>query len=448
MTDDTLHILYQNHIVGELILHSGGELEIRFDDAYRGNPHAVPLSTKMPLESPSHRGIAVENWLWGLLPDDPNVLEKWRVDFGVRERNPFGLLGSPIGEDCPGAFSFVRPERMDAFVARPNQTDWLSDTEMATLIRNLRADATDWLGTDPAGRFSLAGAQSKTALLWNGKKWGRPWGTTATTHIVKPAIKGLDSHDLNEHLCLSAARNAGIDAVKTEIHSFEDQTALFVQRYDRAEIEGQQVRLHQEDMCQALGLHPVMKYQERGGPSPKAIANLLRIVMPSTRSAEAVQKFLDALVWNWLLCATDAHGKNYSLFIGSNDVELAPLYDISSTLPYDYKKREIKLAMKFGSGYGVDIRPSVWKVLASDLGMSEEMVRTRARGIVEKANDAFAMAANTDSVRRLKSSLPGLMVDRVATRVASCMMALDAAPPIPSPDTTRTQNTGFKDDSL
>lgn len=428
MTADSLQVLYQNHVVGELVMHSGGELELRFDDAYRADVSAVPLSTMMPLESPSHKGAALENWLWGLLPDDPNVLEKWRIDFGVRERNPFGLLGSPVGEDCPGAFSFVRPERIDDFIARPNHTDWLSDTEMATLIRNLKADATDWLGTNPPGRFSLAGAQSKTALLWDGKKWGRPSGTMATTHIVKPAIKGLDSHDLNEHLCLSAARNVGIDAVATEIHSFEDQTALFVKRYDRAEIDGQQIRLHQEDTCQALGLHPLKKYQERGGPSPKAIANLMRVVLPAAGSLESIGKFLDALVWNWLLCATDAHGKNYSLLIGSNDVVLAPLYDISSALPYPFQRKEIKLAMKFGGGYGVDVRPSVWKVLASDLGISEESVRARAREIIERAPDAFAMVSSTGSVLTLGSALPGRLVDGVAGRVVSCMKSLDAAP--------------------
>ena len=427
MTTNNLHVLYQNHAVGELILHSGGELEIRFDDAYRADVSAVPLSTMMPLENPIHKGIGLENWLLGLLPDDPNVLEKWRIDFGVRERIPFGLLGSPVGEDCPGAFSFVRPERIDDFIARTNHTDWLSDTEMATLIRNLKADSTNWLGTNPPGRFSLAGAQSKTALFWNGKRWGRPSGTTATTHIVKPAIKGLDSHDLNEHLCLSAARNAGIDAVLTEIHSFEDQTALFVQRYDRAEISGEQIRLHQEDMCQALGLHPLKKYQESGGPSPKDIANLMRVVLPATRSVDSIKKFLDALVWNWLICATDAHGKNYSLLIGSNDVVLAPLYDISSALPYPFQKKEMKLAMKFGSGYGVDVRPSVWKVLASDLGIPEESVRYRAREVIEQAPDAFAKASSTDSVRRLGGTLPHLLVDGVAERVVSCMKSLDAA---------------------
>lgn len=427
MTNNNLHVLYQNHVVGELLLHSSGELEIRFDDAYRTDVSAVPLSTMMPLENLRHTGIGLENWLLGLLPDDPNVLEKWRIDFGVRERIPFGLLGSPVGEDCPGAFSFVRPERIDDFIARTHHTDWLSDTEMADLIRNLKADSTNWLGANPPGRFSLAGAQSKTALLWDGKRWGRPSGTTATTHIVKPAIKGLDSHDLNEHLCLSAARNAGIDAVLTEIHSFEDQTALFVQRYDRAEISGEQIRLHQEDMCQALRLHPLKKYQESGGPSPKDIAKLMRVVLPATRSADSIRKFLDALVWNWLICATDAHGKNYSLLIGSNDVILAPLYDISSALPYPFQKKEIKLAMKFGSGYGVDVRPSAWKVLASDLGISEESVRYRAREIIEQAPDAFAKAASTDTVLSLGSTLPRLLVDGVAGRVVSCMKSLNAA---------------------
>lgn len=31
-----------------------------------------------------------------------------------------------------------------------------------------------------------------------------------TTHILKPAIAGFDDHDLNEHLCLRAARLASL----------------------------------------------------------------------------------------------------------------------------------------------------------------------------------------------------------------------------------------------
>jgi len=61
------------------------------------------------------------------------------------------------------------------------------------------------------GQFSLAGAQAKTALYFDERtsRWGDPSGAISTTHILKPAIGGLDDHDLNEQLCLSAARLLG-----------------------------------------------------------------------------------------------------------------------------------------------------------------------------------------------------------------------------------------------
>jgi hypothetical protein len=75
-------------------------------------------------------------------------------------------------------------------------------------------------------RFILAGAQAKSALLRDGNRWGDPHGTTATSHILKLAIEGFDNHDLNEHLCLSAMRAAGLVAVRTSVERFEDQTAI------------------------------------------------------------------------------------------------------------------------------------------------------------------------------------------------------------------------------
>jgi hypothetical protein len=50
---------------------------------------------------------------------------------------------------------------------------------------------------------------------------------------VKPAIGGLDDFDINEHLCLAAARRAGLIAATTSIHTFGAERALVVERYDR-----------------------------------------------------------------------------------------------------------------------------------------------------------------------------------------------------------------------
>ena len=217
---------------------------------------------------------------------------------------------------------------------RKGEVQWLSENEVAKILRELRADATTWLGSDLTGRFSLAGAQAKTALLWDGTQWGRPSGAIATSHILKPAIKGLDDHDLNEHLCLQAAKSVGMTVAGTSIQTFEDQSALVIRRYDRIKSNQSQVRIHQEDLCQASGMHPSKKYQSEGGPSPKSIAARLRLLIPGRVATDSIERFADALIWNWIIAGPDAHAKNYSLLLAGQDVRLAPLYDIASALPY------------------------------------------------------------------------------------------------------------------
>jgi serine/threonine-protein kinase HipA len=124
--------------------------------------------------------------------------------------------------------------------------------KVAERLRELKADSTAWLGRSFTGQFSLAGAQAKTALLYRDGRWGVPHGATATTHILKPAVAGLDDHDLNEHLCLEAARRAGLIAARTHVARFGNETAIVVDRYDRRLVAGQMTRVHQEDLCQAL----------------------------------------------------------------------------------------------------------------------------------------------------------------------------------------------------
>jgi serine/threonine-protein kinase HipA len=102
-----------------------------------------------------------------------------------------------------------------------------------------------------------------------------------TTHILKPAVSGFDDHDLNEHLCLDAARRAGLLVALTSVPRFGDETAVVVTRHDRRVAPGGEIlHVHQEDLCQALCLPPSRKYQNEGGPGPAQIARLLRAAMP------------------------------------------------------------------------------------------------------------------------------------------------------------------------
>jgi len=86
----------------------------------------------------------------------------------------------------------------------------------------------------------------------------------------------------------------------------------------------------------------------------------------------------------------DAHAKNYSLLIEPRVTRLAPLYDITSVLPYkQFSSRKVKLAMKIGGKYR-----------AHEIGLREW----------EKTSRALAMDA-VGHVRDLTRSLPDVSAD-------------------------------------
>lgn len=417
MTDPLL-VLIGDQVAGELTRDSSGRLAFTYHDTYRSQPEPTPLSLSMPVPIRQHTDRSVTPWLWGLLPDNDRVLQRWAERFQVSGRSPFGLLASPVGLDCAGAVRFVHEAELTDAIHRPGSVQWLNEAEVAARLRDLQHDMTAWLGADFTGRFSLAGAQAKTALVYKNGRWGLPKGATATSHILKPAITGFDDHDLNEHLCLRAASLAGLTVVRSEVARFDDQSAVVIERYDRALLDGVRVRIHQEDLCQALGLHPSAKYQAEGGPGPRDAGMLFRKVMPDRAASDAMWRFADALVWNWIIAGTDAHAKNYSLLLANGQVRLAPLYDIASALPYAHE-RDVKMAMKLGADYRLHVqRASTWTTMAADLGLDADQLRERATELVAAASEAFAKAAA--EVGHLDSDLPERLTAAVAQRVRHC----------------------------
>src|SRR5207253_4332817 len=136
-----------------------------------------------------------------------------------------------------------------------------------------------------------------------------------------------------EHFCLELARSFNLPVANSEIRRFEDQIAIVIERYDRVKTGGMIHRVHQEDVCQAMGLPPTKKYQSDGGPGVREIAELLTTF--STAPVEDIQTFVGAIAFSWLVAGTDAPAKNYALLLGSGSRNrLAPLYDLASALPY------------------------------------------------------------------------------------------------------------------
>lgn len=288
-----LFVLLGEHDVGRLTRDNAGSLTFEYEAAWLADESAYPLSISMPLTQTRHSGDVVAAYLWGLLPDNEIILDGWAKRFKVSARDPFAILAN-VGEDCPGAVRFVTPERRDK-VTRENEKKrdiaWLDEHAIAERLRALHRDGSAWRAAADTGQFSLGGAQP--ALFSDGKRWGVPSGRVPTTHILKPGSPDLEGHAENEHFCLVLAGEAGLPVARSRVMHFEDQVAIVVERYDRLRDGNAVVRVHQEDCCQALGVLPVNKYENVGGPGARAIATLLR--ERSRSSQEDLDTFLGAL---------------------------------------------------------------------------------------------------------------------------------------------------------
>ncbi len=264
MTNELL-VIANGQEMGALRRNPKGRLSFTYRDKWAEAVDSYPLSLSMPLGLQDHDHHEIEAFVWGLLPDNETVLARWAREFHVSARSAFALIAN-VGEDCAGAVQFVRPERLAAVrEGVRGEIRWINEAEIAERRRALRQDHSAWRRANDAGQFSLAGAQPKTALLLQNGRWGIPSGRVPTTHILKPPTGEFAGHPENEHFCLELARACGLPVENSKVMRFQDEIAIVAERYDRARVRGEWIRVHQEDLCQALGLPPTKKYESDGG---------------------------------------------------------------------------------------------------------------------------------------------------------------------------------------
>ncbi len=350
-----LNVFLNARLVGRLEQAASGAISFAYNPEWLAWEHAMPVSTSLPLAERTWRGAEVVNVFENLLPDAERVRRNVAERLGAEGTDAFSLL-SVAGRDCVGALQFLVDDE-DPGQAGDVQGEQLSEAQIAQLIRGLRVNPLGLDREDEDFRISIAGAQDKTALLRKDGVWHRPIGTTATTHILKPAIGVIhDDIDLNdsvqnEYVCMEFCRALGLEVADAAIESFEDQLTLSVTRFDRLWTEdGRLLRLPQEDFCQAMSVPSTRKYQRDGGPGVLDILD--RLKESDTPNEDRLAFFRAQLVF-WLIGATDGHAKNFSIQLRPNGrFVLAPLYDIISAQPIVddgwIAHNRYKLAMSLG----------------------------------------------------------------------------------------------------
>lgn len=419
-----LNVFLNARLVGTLRRESTGAIDFQYDQDWLAWDNTFPVSLSLPLREDRYIGAPVINVFDNLLPDSDAIRKRVAERVGAGSTDAYSLL-TALGRDCAGALQFL-PDGTDPGKAGTVDGTIVTDDDIAAIINNLAA-APLGMGEDEDFRISIAGAQEKTALLRKDKKWFKPSGTTATTHILKPQIgqlpNGIDLSNSveNEYLCLKLLAALGVPAAHAEIADFGDRRTLIVERFDRRwTSDGRLLRLPQEDMCQALSVPPTRKYQSDGGPGMRDIIELLK---GSDTSEQDIATFMRACILFWMLGATDGHAKNFSITLGPGGrFRLTPLYDVLTAQPSldagQIQQKKFKLAMSVGRNRHCpvdNVMPRHFLQTAELAGVGAPLMRSifeDLAGNAEKQTDAVINALPRDFPDQLVTSVQAAVKSR------------------------------------
>lgn len=384
----SLNVWVNGLLAGTWAVYKTKAQQFQYADTWLKHPSGRVLSLSMPFKPHNlpFEGDMVEHFFDNLLPDSDKIRKRIQHKYGAKNTSPFALLAE-IGRDCVGAIQLLpegeQPDGWDSIKAKR-----LTDLEVEQHLK-LASSTTFFAEEADDFRVSIAGAQEKTALLWHDNQWCLPLEQTPTTHIMKLPLglvgnmnADMSSSVENEWLCSKIMGAYGVNTAFCDIRTFGETKVLVVERFDRKLSQsGYWLRLPQEDMCQALGKAPNLKYEADGGPGMAEIISLLRGSVSSNQDRRA---FFKTQIIFWMLAAADGHAKNFSLFHeASGTYRMTPIYDVLSTWPIlggganQLSPHKAKLAMAFrakNTHYKLkDIVPRHFFDVAEKLGLGDEI---------------------------------------------------------------------------
>lgn len=277
----------------------------------------LAVATTLPLtdEPRQASGGAVPAYFAGLLPEGRR-LTSLRQSVKTSADDELSLLLA-VGRDPVG----------DVQVFAQGIEPTLPESAISTSVSFADLDFSDLLADagviDPS---ALAGVQDKVS----GRMLTVPLAHHGRAHLLKLNPPEYPHVVENEAYFLSVARRMRHPVSEAEVvHDRNGRAGLLVTRFDRSVgADGQLVAHAVEDASQLLDRHPADKYNV----TSEAVAQ--RIGDVCAARPLALRAVFAQFVLAWATGNGDLHAKNMSVTHRSGEWDVAPIYDIPSTIPY------------------------------------------------------------------------------------------------------------------
>lgn len=354
-----------------------GTIEIengRWTFSYATEWKGYALSPRFPIATQKFEDTAdarsVEWFFENLLPEGrlrDLIASRDRID----PRDTWALL-IRHGQDTAGALSLI-PEGFDRVTEDllvPLAREALQEKIEESRARNLPLMAS-WEEI----RMSLAGAQEKLGLRIDaGGMMFLPEGSAPSTHIVKPENASADFPHCpaNEFFCMRLAHELKVPVPAVGLLHLPEPLYV-IERFDREPLAGGIFgRLHQIDLCQALGVAPSKKYESEGGLGLHHLFGVLRGSFID-RPIVAANAVVQWVAFNYLIGNLDAHAKNIAFLMRGQKSAVAPFYDMLCVEAY-LPRQTMSMAVAGENKPGWVEGPH-WDAMAYEAGVAPRLVR-------------------------------------------------------------------------
>lgn len=282
------------------------------------------VSLLMPVRSDEYRSRGLHPVFQMNLPEG-YVLEQLRNRLAKIVNVDPALLLALSGSSSPIGRVSVSSAAVDALLERQQFPG-------EKLDEILTWDGTEDIFADLVDRYILragiSGVQPKVLVPEHVDVAASRFTSKTSDLIIKSGRDEFPGLAINEFLCMSVAREAGITVPEFYL---SDNTRLFVmRRFDRDE---QLEPIGFEDMAALMGLSAEQKYSK----SYAAVARAVRLFCPAQHIRQSLAQLFAIVSLSCIVGNGDAHLKNFGLLYSDptqRDARLAPAYDIVNTTAY------------------------------------------------------------------------------------------------------------------
>lgn len=402
-----LNVFYNSKKVGTLHEDSEERLSFNYSKEWLENENAFSLSFALKLTAETYSHLVTKSFFENLLPEG-DVKKNLENTNKKNISDEFSFLRE-YGIDCAGAFIVTENDHLT--IERPFKSKEISLHAIYDYLKN-KQSLTSAMINNEGGRFSLAGAQDKFPIIYKNKKIFLPLNGEPTTHILKPYVlyhkDTLDS-PYNEYFCMKLAKTVGLNIPNVTL--IEGPYPLYlVERFDRAIVNSEVVRIHQQDFCQAQGITSRKKYEEDGGPTLPQNYGLIK--RSSSLPIKDLSQFISWIWFNLLIGNNDCHSKNLSFIQSEDGIRLSPFYDLLSTVIY--KDLSKKFSYRIGGNWmWHDLKQKNFELLADlfeidvsfFLKKGKALINTTESKLAKEVNAFEAKFENIDTAQKIKTEI-------------------------------------------